>query len=181
MSTPENIIGAFQGASEVGVMPEPPEDETRAFTAVELAEATTEPEPEPARHDDPCRCDEHKYGQRPGNGLILHTGPDVVNLMIDRALRDGRYEDIEAYAHDAAPLKVHLPAVEAARRIHRDVASGYQRICAAFDADPRARRDPGLAEAFRRGEEGLGRQLEEMRQWEREYEAWLLTDGRAAA
>jgi hypothetical protein len=44
----------------------------------------------------PCRCDEHKYGHRPGNDAVLYAGPDAVLLMINSAIRDGRYEDIPA-------------------------------------------------------------------------------------
>ena len=49
------------------------------------------------RHDQPCRCDEHKYGQRPGTDAILYAGQDVVYLMERAAIRDGRYEDAEAF------------------------------------------------------------------------------------
>lgn len=50
-----------------------------------------------ARHDEPCRCDNHKYGQRPGCDAVLYSGPDAVLLMINAAIRDGRYEDIHAW------------------------------------------------------------------------------------
>ena len=127
-----------------------------------------------------CRCDEHKYGQVPGRGTILHAGSETVGMLVDRAVRDGRYEDIEAYAEDTAPLNIHRPAVETARRIHRNVASGLQRIEAALAADDDARYDADLRGTFLDAYTAFSVQLTEMRRWLPEYEAWLLTEGRDA-
>ena len=52
----------------------------------------------------PCRCDEHKYGQRPGVGAVLYSGPDAVLLLERAAIRDGRYEDAIAYADERMSL-----------------------------------------------------------------------------
>lgn len=48
-----------------------------------------------------CRCDQHKYGQRPGADAALYAGEDAVMLLIHGAIRDGRYEDVHAYADEA--------------------------------------------------------------------------------
>ena len=43
-----------------------------------------------------CRCDGCKYGRRPGTGAVLYMGPDSVRRLELAAIRDGRYEDIDA-------------------------------------------------------------------------------------
>ena len=76
---------------------------------------------------DPCRCDEHKYRHRPGADAVLYAGPDLVYLMERAAIRDGRYEDAEAFAarvtlrahadFDAAGLHVRQTLARVARQI----------------------------------------------------------------
>ena len=65
---------------------------TQAFTP-----EWTQPQPRP------CRCDDCKYGQRPGADAVLYTGADAVYLLERAAIRDGRYEDAQAFG-----TKVHL-------------------------------------------------------------------------
>ena len=68
--------------------------------------------------EQPCRCDQHKYGHRPGNDAVLYSGPDAVLLMINAAIRDGRYEDIHA-DFDAVQHSVHADFDASARRFAR--------------------------------------------------------------
>ena len=95
-----------------GLPPADVPDPTVAFTAVEAAEASgTTPAVETARpfiltgpdvpRVDSCRCPDCKYGRRPGNDAVLYAGPDAVMLLIHSAIRDGRYEDVHAYADEA--------------------------------------------------------------------------------
>lgn len=89
-------------------------------------------------YDGECRCDQCKYGHAPGTDPVLYTGPDSVRIMIRSAVRDGRYEDIPAYA-DAAVARAHLALNDAARRIRRDMehailAVGPERVAAATAA-----------------------------------------------
>ena len=86
--------------------------DTRPFTAVR-------PDPEP------CRCDEHKYGQRPGAGAVLYSGPDAVMLLIHGAIRDGRYEDIGA-DFDRVQHGIHAEFDASERRFARTLAPAWQ-------------------------------------------------------
>lgn len=69
-------------------------------------------------HPEPCRCDQHKYGQRPGTDAVLYAGPDAVTLTINSAIRDGRYEDIGA-DFDAVQHRAHAGFDASMRRIRR--------------------------------------------------------------
>jgi hypothetical protein len=44
-----------------------------------------------------CRCDGCKYGHNPGSDAVLYSGYDVMYLLERAAIRDGRYEDAEAF------------------------------------------------------------------------------------
>jgi hypothetical protein len=108
--------------------------DTQPFTAVRPFLTAGHP-PNPG-----CRCDEHKYGQRPGTDAVLYTGPDAVMLLIHGAIRDGRYEDVHAYADEAQhAIAARFDAVE--RRYQRTLAPAiraWQRWRAAEDAKQEA-------------------------------------------
>ena len=44
-----------------------------------------------------CRCPSCKYGRAPGTDAVLYARPDAVWLLERAAIRDGRYEDSEAF------------------------------------------------------------------------------------
>jgi hypothetical protein len=74
--------------------------------------------PEPAQ---PCRCDEHKYGQQqPGSGVLLWTGAGGEDLRWHMHIQEGWYEDVCAFS-SAAWRRMHEPAIATARRIQRDI------------------------------------------------------------
>lgn len=75
--------------------------------------------------DTECRCDEHKYGQLPGTEAVLYAGPDAVALYINAAIRDGRYEDVPAYA-DQAQHSIHASFDAAERRFRRALGPAVQ-------------------------------------------------------
>ena len=84
-----------------------------------------------------CRCDEHKYGQRPGAGAVLYSGPDVVLLLERAAIRDGRYEDAIAYADERMSL-LHAKCEAAVLQTRRTLAPAWladQRFQAARAAE----------------------------------------------
>jgi hypothetical protein len=116
--------------------------------------------PRPA--PEPCRCDECTR-HCPGTGVVLYAGPDAVSMLTGRALRDGWYEDVEAYALDTAPLNVHLPAVQAIRRINRRIAGGQRTVLTSIAASPDVRYDPELAEGLHAAEAVLEERLSRMR------------------
>jgi hypothetical protein len=79
---------------------------------------------EPAQ---PCRCDQHKYGQpRPGSGVLLYAGPGGEDLRWNMHIREGWYEDVCAFDGDAWG-RIHDPAIATAERIRRDIEIGYLR------------------------------------------------------
>lgn len=45
---------------------------------------------------EPCRCDACKYGHAPGAGAVLDMRPGVSRRLELSAIRDGRYDDIDA-------------------------------------------------------------------------------------
>ena len=74
-----------------------------------------------------CRCDEHKYGHRPGTDAVLYAGPDAMALVERAAIRDGRYEDALAYAdHIAAEL--HAKCEAAAFSTRRTLEPAWEPI-----------------------------------------------------
>jgi hypothetical protein len=84
----------------------------------------------------PCRCDEHKYGQNPGTDAMLYVGPDAVHLMINSAIRDGRYEDLRAdYARKLHGVHADFDAAgHHARRTLAPAIEAWQRWRVAEDA-----------------------------------------------
>ncbi len=78
-----------------------------------------QPRPEHARH--------------PGTEAVLYAGPDAVLLMILAAIRDGRYEDIHAYADEAQhAIHARFDAVQRhARRTLAPAVRAWQRADAA--------------------------------------------------
>ena len=82
-----------------------------------------------------CKCDGCRYGNVPGADAVLYTGPDAMWLLWRAAIRDGRYDDIDAYAEDVAPYLIHAPAIATARRIHRSIEPLLQRALALAAAE----------------------------------------------
>jgi hypothetical protein len=76
-----------------------------------------------------CRCPNCKYGQNPGADAVLYAGPDAVMLFIHAAIRDGRYEDVHAYADEAEhAIAAKFDAVERnARRTLAPAVRAWQR------------------------------------------------------
>ncbi len=130
-----------------GLPPADVPDPTVAFTAVEAAEASgTTPAVEMARpfiltgrhvaRVDSCRCPDCKYGRRPGNDAVLYAGEDAMLLMINSAIRDGRYEDTRA-DYERRLHSVHADfdaAWHHARRTLEPAIRAWQRWRAAEDA-----------------------------------------------
>ena len=104
-------------------------DETRPFTAVEAAEAIRVPGYMPAPEPQPCRCDEHKYGKRPGAGIVLYAGPDTVDMLCAMAVRDGRYEDIRG-SFDDVETRYLKGFCRVERHLDMAIESGYRRVAA---------------------------------------------------
>jgi hypothetical protein len=116
--------GYFSGVGEGNVTWHPGEYAPGTFQGASLTGQPPEPPP-PMEPPGPCRCDEHKYGHRPGADAVLYSGPDAVLLLINGAIRDGRYEDVHAYA-DAVTHSVHADLDAAERRIRRTLAPAVQ-------------------------------------------------------
>jgi hypothetical protein len=95
------------------------EHHTGPFLAVTGSPA---PEPEP-----PCRCDYHKYGQRPGTGVVLYAGDDAVWLRFGQDIRDGWYEDIHAYVRKAR-RSIHEELDETAVGVRRAIAFAMHQV-----------------------------------------------------
>jgi hypothetical protein len=73
----------------------------------------------------PCRCDQHKYGHRPGADAVLYSGADAVMLLTHAAIRDGRYEDVGAYA-DQVQHSIHASFDASERRFARALAPAWR-------------------------------------------------------
>lgn len=115
---------------EHGARHEPAAAEAAAERALEWGPWDTAEHREPMEPGGPpCRCDEHKYGQRPGAGVVLYAGPDVVETSWLAALRDGRYEDIDAYA-DLAEMRIEAEFEAHERNAWRTIESGKRRVAA---------------------------------------------------
>ena len=83
--------------------------------------------PSPGPVPQPCGCDECKYAQSPpGAGVVLYTGPDVTETLLNAAIRDGRYEDIEA-RFDDIEIAAESRFSAAERNAWRTIESGYRR------------------------------------------------------
>ena len=99
-----------------------PGQDTRPFAAVRpYVQPATPPQ---------CRCDAHKYGRNPGTDAVLYAGPDAVMLMVNAAIRDGRYDDIGADI-DARQHSIHADFDAVGRRFGRKLAPVWQQIAAA--------------------------------------------------
>ena len=83
----------------------------------------------------PCRCDACKYGKTPGADAVLYCGSDAVDLMILAAKRDGRYEDIDAFA-DAAVARAHVDLNATARKFSAALLPVWRRYEALMLAQP---------------------------------------------
>jgi len=84
---------------------------------------------------EPCRCDSCKYGSTPGADAVLYAGEDAVDLMILAAKRDGRYEDIDAFA-DAATARAHVELNATARKFSAALLPVWRRYEALMLAQP---------------------------------------------
>ncbi len=84
---------------------------------------------------EPCRCDACKYGKTPGADAVLYCGSDAVDLMILAAKRDGRYEDIHAYA-DAAVARAHVELNATARKVTAALLPVWRRYEALMLSQP---------------------------------------------
>lgn len=113
----------------------------------------------------PCRCDDCKYGQQPGKGVVLYIGPDAIQLQIEQAHRDGRYLDTEA-AFDEVQIAATKAITAAERKAHKAIDRGWRQIrrVSATSNDSRWLRDDYLGEQLRRVEDRLAAQLAAMRE-----------------
>lgn len=91
---------------------------------------------------EPCRCDSCKYGRTPGTGVVLDMRPGVARRLELAAIRDGRYDDIDAGFDAVVAHYVNdLAAVE--RKVSRALEPVWQSLFAARKA--RAAQEPTVA------------------------------------
>jgi hypothetical protein len=75
-----------------------------------------------------CRCPQCKYVQDPpGTGLVLYTGPDAVETLVEAGIRDGWYDDIDALFDDVTLAAEHR-FTAAERNSYRAIESARRRV-----------------------------------------------------
>jgi hypothetical protein len=87
------------------------------WLAYDATPPVAEVRPAPVRGVPGCGCDECQ--RDPGASVVTYAETDSVDLLWQAAIRDGRYEDIDAYAEETAVANIHGPAMATTRRIHR--------------------------------------------------------------
>jgi len=113
---------------------------------------------------------------------ILSYAPGVVDRMSRERVRNGQWEDIQAYARIAG-LRVHKPAVDNLNRIRADLEHGVLDMHPVFDRTPALHSDPGLGRELHRLEADYAADLDDMRRRSAagEPQPWHRTAMRSAA
>ncbi len=104
--------------------------------------------------------------------VVLSCAEGVVSRIWRAKVASGEWDDIPAFA-DQGHARVHLPALNANRRIRANVAAGRHDIGTVLRADPPALDDPQLDRDLCRVEDRIAGEAAALRRWVAERAAQI--------